>query len=96
MECTKCHRRLNISEFSYKNKKEKIYYLNCNDCRKKIKETQDKYKQMAKDNYELLKKCNNVNCECGISYTAFRSFHIYRHNNTLRHIEYIKSKNTNI
>ena len=55
MECTKCHKVKNFEEYSYKNKKEKILYLYCNDCRIITLSTQIKYKEKAKENYNLKK-----------------------------------------
>lgn len=85
MQCTKCHKVLNLTEFSYKNIKEKIYYLYCNDCRKKVIETQKKYKEQMKEDYDIKKDTNKIECECGICYIAFRDYHIRRHENTKKH-----------
>tara|TARA_B110001450_G_scaffold46242_1_gene42990 strand:+ start:1312 stop:1527 length:216 start_codon:yes stop_codon:yes gene_type:complete len=56
MECTKCHTVKNFEDFSYKNESEKIYYLYCDLCRKKAQTIQSKYKEKAKENYNLKKK----------------------------------------
>ena len=55
MECTKCRTVKNFEEFSYKNESEKIYYLYCDLCRKKTQAIQSKYKEKAKENYNLKK-----------------------------------------
>lgn len=91
MECTNCHNKLELNQFSFKNKKDKIYYLHCNLCREKSKEQRDSYKQIAKEKYEMLKKTNKIECDCGAIYTSFRSYHIYRHNYSKRHLEYEKN-----
>ena len=96
MECTKCHKVKNFDEYSYKNKKEKIFYLYCNDCRIITLSSQIKYKEKAKENYNLKKKLNTVECECGISYICFRDFHIYWHINSKKHKNLLISKNDNI
>jgi hypothetical protein len=93
MECTKCHERKEISEFSLKNRKENIYYLHCNDCRKYILAVQNKYKEKAKGDYEIKKITNIIDCECGKSFVSFRDYHIYRHVNSKYHQNYINSKN---
>ena len=85
MECTKCHTVKNFEEYSYKNKKEKIFYLYCNDCRNITLSSQKKYKEKANENYNLKKTLNLVDCKCGISYICFRDFHIYRHINSKKH-----------
>jgi len=95
MECTKCHTVKNFEEYSYKNKKEKIFYLYCNDCRNITLSSQKKYKEKANENYNLKKTLNLVDCKCGISYICFRDFHIYRHINSKKHKNLI-SKNDNI
>ena len=87
MQCTKCKEVLNLSEFSYKNIKEKIYYLYCNDCRKKSIESQKKYKERMKEDYNIVKDNNIIECACGTSYIAFRDYHIKRHENTNKHIK---------
>jgi hypothetical protein len=93
MECNICHKKLDLTEFSYKNKKDKIYYLCCNKCREKSLEYNNTYKYIAKIKYESLKESNNIKCECGIEYVAFRTYHIYRHNSTKKHQDFInKSK----
>jgi hypothetical protein len=86
MECTKCHKILNLTEFSYKNVKEKIYYLYCDNCRKKVAESQKKYKEKMKDDYDTIKISNKIECRCGISYVGFRNYHIKRHESTTKHI----------
>lgn len=93
MECNKCHIKLELSHFSLKNKKDNIYYLYCNSCREKIKKQQDTYKDIAKEKYEIIKEVNKIECDCGVIYSAFRSYHIYRHNNTKKHKQYEKNVN---
>lgn len=83
MECTKCHKILSIDNFSLK--KNNIYYLHCEECRKKYINNIDK-KNKEKDAYNLVKKINIVNCSCGVSYVAFRDFHITRHINSYKHL----------
>ncbi len=93
MECTHCHSRKPRNQFSYKNKEEKIYYSYCDDCRKKITEIQKKYKEEAKENYEIKKKTNLYKCECGKELVVFRKFHMDRHINTKYHQTYLHNKN---
>lgn len=88
MECTNCHNKLELIEFSLKNKKEKIYYLHCNLCREKVKKQRETYKEVAKEKYEILKETNKIYCDCGVIYTGFRIYHIYRHKYTKRHQQY--------
>jgi hypothetical protein len=85
MECTKCHKVKSLTEFSYRNKKEKIYYLYCDDCRKETLEIQKKYKDRAVEDYNLRKELNVIECKCGISFVCFRDFHMYRHINSIKH-----------
>jgi hypothetical protein len=92
MECTKCHNRKDITDFSLKNVKEKIYYLHCNQCREKVLEYQKRYKERAKEDYELRKQTCIVDCECGKTYRYFRDFHITRHLESKHHQNYIKNK----
>ncbi len=90
MECSKCKRILEKKDFSYKNEKEKIYYMYCNNCRSKVKTNE---KQLInKENYELTKKLNLIECECGKTYIAFRNYHTVRHQNSKSHKDYIISK----
>ena len=35
MECTKCKKKLELIDFSYKNEQNKIFYLHCDTCRNK-------------------------------------------------------------
>jgi hypothetical protein len=85
MECTKCRKVKNFTEFSYRNKSEKIYYLYCDDCRKNTVELQKKYKERAVEEYNLRKELNVIECNCGISFVCFRDFHMYRHINSKKH-----------
>jgi hypothetical protein len=89
MECTKCKKRKGLEDYSYKNKKDKIYYNYCNQCREKSNIEKEKYKDIAKENYDILKKTNVIKCDCGKSYVSFRTYHIYRHNNSKYHLEHI-------
>ena len=89
MECTKCHIRKDISEFSLKNEKENIYYLYCNLCRQKTNNSCKKYKDKAKENYELKKIDNCIKCDCGTSFVCFRDFHLTRHLNSRSHKNYV-------
>lgn len=92
MECTRCHKRKPKSQFSYKNAEEKIYFMYCDDCRLKTTELQKRYKENAKEMYELKKEDNMMHCECGKKYVAFRHFHIERHLNSKFHIAYMEGK----
>lgn len=85
MECTKCHKVLDKSQFSYKNIAKKIYYLHCDKCRERVKKQTNK-KEQEKEQYELVKKTNVITCTCGKTYIAFRDYHIIRHNNTKYHL----------
>jgi len=94
MECTKCKTKKTLNEYSLKNKKEKIYYSYCNSCRDRVNIEKEKYKDIAKENYEILKKTNVIKCDCGKSFVSFRDYHIYRHNNSKYHLEHIKTFNS--
>jgi len=83
MECTKCHKLLTLDNFSYKNIKQKIFYLHCNKCRQKL-QNPDK-KQREKEQYEFIKKTNLIQCDCGITYVSFRTYHTMRHMNSKKH-----------
>lgn len=97
MQCTKCNVIKPFEEFSYKNVNIKIYYLYCDICRNKTLISQSKYKEKAIEEYNLRKKTNIVNCECGISYICFRDFHVYRHINSKKHKKLLlELKNDNI
>jgi len=89
MECTKCKKKKMLNDYTLKNIKEGIYYTYCNHCRDKCNIERDKYKNIAKENYEILKKTNIIKCECGKSYVSFRTYHIFRHNNSKYHLENI-------
>ena len=90
MECTKCKKRLDISNFSYKNKEKNILYFHCDICRDKIKSQKNK-KYIEIENYNLVKNMNFIICKCGKEYVAFRDFHIQRHENSKKHIKYISN-----
>ena len=94
MECTKCHKILDINQFSYKNIEKKIFYLHCDKCRQKILKDKDKQIQ-EKQQYEFVKKTNIIDCECGRKYIAFRDYHIARHNNTKLHLKKIEDIRNN-
>jgi hypothetical protein len=87
MECTKCKKRLELIEFSYKNEQNKIFYLHCDTCRNK--ENNLKKKSYEKNQYNEKKETCKVNCKCGKIYIAFRDYHIKRHECTLFHIKNI-------
>lgn len=93
MECTKCHLILDINKFSYKNVKQKIYYLHCDKCREKLSNQTNK-KMLEKQQYETLKKTNLITCPiCTRQYISFRTYHTIRHNNTKTHLKFAtKSK----
>ena len=94
MECNKCHKIKKIDDFSYYNKNNrKIYYLNCNICKEKLTENTD-IKEKQKEEYENRKINNIINCECGISYIAFREYHTIRHNNSKKHKNYYNSSHS--
>ena len=89
MECTKCRKRLNLENFSYKNVKEKIYYMHCNNCRQKFSESHKNHKEKMKEDYNIVKQANKIECDCGINYIAFREYHIKRHENSKKHTDYL-------
>jgi hypothetical protein len=89
MNCTKCHKNLDLSYFDYKNIDKKIYYLQCNTCREKNRN--DKKKNL--EWYNLVKENNAVNCCCGKKYIAFREYHFIRHEKSKFHINYICNRN---
>jgi hypothetical protein len=93
MECTKCHIRKELYDFSLKNKIEGIYYLYCDKCRQQTNDIQKKYKDKAKEKYELNKIINNIECDCGITFVCFREFHMYRHLKSKHHENYMIGKN---
>ena len=81
MECTKCKKILDITNFNYKKEEKKIYYSYCKKCRKNINN------DLNKINYELSKRTSLINCRCGKTYIAFRDYHIIRHQNSKFHKE---------
>jgi len=91
MECTKCSKILDISNFGLKNPSKKIYYLHCNKCREQINRQPFK-KEREKQQYEEVKKNNVIYCECGKHFIGFRQYHYIRHINSNSHINYVKSK----
>lgn len=93
MECTKCHISKSLNEYTLKNKKDGIYYLYCDQCREKTLNIQEKYKKEAKENYELKKITDYINCECGKSFVSFRDFHMKRHLNSKFHLMFLEKKN---
>lgn len=86
MNCTKCHKNLDISYFSYKNNEKKIYYLHCNICRAKNKQNE---KSKNLESYNFTKANNVIDCYCGKQYIAFRDYHILRHNKSKLHSQYM-------
>lgn len=92
MECTKCHKVKEFNDFSYKNKKDKIYYMYCDTCKIKYFCEEEKYKERAQQEYNMRKLCNIVKCECGIEYVSFRDFHIIRHMNSKKHKKIMSCK----
>lgn len=88
MECTRCHKVLDRSDFSQK--KSGIYYLHCNICMEKTLKNPEK-KVKEKENYLFVKKNNLINCVCGKEYVSFREYHTVRHNNSKFHLKYISS-----
>jgi hypothetical protein len=94
MECTKCHKILDIEQFSYKNEKQKIFYLHCDKCRQKLLNNQPNKQKQEKMQYELVKKTNLITCPiCTRQYISFRTFHALRHNNTRAHLKYVAKNN---
>lgn len=91
MNCTKCNKTLDISNFSYKNKEQKIYYLHCDNCRQKIISNKNKSIN-EKNQYENVKKSNYIECECGKKFVVFRDFHLARHYNSKKHQQFILSQ----
>lgn len=90
MECTKCHKILDIENFSYKNEKQKIFYLHCDKCRLKLSNNQPNKKIKEKMNYELIKKTNMITCPiCTRQYISFRTYHTIRHNSTNAHQKFV-------
>lgn len=85
MECTRCHRVLDKDDFSLKNVQKKIYYVNCNSCREKVKNNVNKAMN-EKVQYEDVKLREKITCSCGKTYVAFRDYHITRHKSTKWHI----------
>ena len=88
MECTRCHKILDIDQFSYKNVKQKIYYLYCNNCREKVKQKSDK-KNLEKEQYAFVKATNVIECACGKKFISFREYHTMRHNKSKKHRSYM-------
>lgn len=91
MECSKCKKKLELYCFSYKDEKNKLFYLHCDKCRDKIKMQKNK-KQNEKENYNNIKETNKIECVCGKIYIAFREYHIIRHENTKNHLKYINNR----
>ena len=92
MECTKCHKVKPFDEFSYKNDKEKIYYMYCDMCKIKYYCEEEKYKERAIQEYNTRKLQNTIKCECGIEYVCFRDFHMLRHLNSKKHKKIMSDK----
>jgi len=92
MQCTKCDKRKELTEYSFKNEEEKIYYLYCNSCRNESQQTQKKYKEKAIENYNLNKTINKIECSCGITYVSYRNFHMIRHINSKKHKQSLEIK----
>lgn len=91
MECTLCHRMLEVKNFSYKNEAKKIYYFHCNECRDKFINNPE-IKKNQKEQYERTKKTSLINCKCGSQYVAFRDYHIRRHLSSKHHMLFIQNK----
>lgn len=87
LQCNKCNKRLNIEEFGfYIRKNKEIYYMNCNKCREIQNKKNEESKKKMKEEYESRKNNNTILCNCGITYVAFREYHIQRHNNSKKHL----------
>jgi len=93
MECTKCHKILDINKFSYRNSISKIYYLHCDRCREKTANQANK-KELEKQQYENVKLTNIIECQCGVKYVSFRTFHTIRHQNSKYHINFVQKHNS--
>lgn len=91
MECTLCHRILEVTNFSYKNEAKKIYYFHCNECRDKFTNNPE-IKKNQKEQYERTKKTSLIKCKCGTQYVAFRDYHIRRHLSSQHHMLFIQTK----
>jgi len=91
MECTKCHKVKGFN-VTYKNPKDKIYYMYCDICRIKYFCDEDKYKERANIEYNMRKLENVVKCDCGINYVCFRDFHMLRHLNSKKHKNLMSKK----
>ena len=87
MQCSSCKKNLDFDDFSLN--KHNIYYMRCNKC--KQNEDPDFIKQRNKEYYEFTKKNNVINCNCGSQFIAFREYHVMRHINSKRHLEYKKN-----
>jgi hypothetical protein len=93
MECTKCHKVKGFNDFTYKNEKDKIYYMYCDFCRIKYFSDEEKnYRERANIEYNMRKLENTVKCECGINYVCFRDFHMIRHLNSNKHKKLMATK----
>lgn len=90
MQCTKCYVHKPLCDFSFKNIKEEIYYLYCDECRIKISNIQNKYRENAKLGYEIKKLTEYIECNCGKKFICFRNYHMERHINSKFHQKYIK------
>ena len=93
MQCTKCSKILDISNFRFKNIEQKIYYLHCNICRERISKKEPYKKERERKQYEEVKQTNIVHCECGKCFIGFRQYHYARHLNSKKHQNYMTSKN---
>jgi len=92
MQCSKCDKRKDLNEYSFRNESDKIYYLYCNTCRNETQEIQKKYKDKAVENYNLIKIINKIECSCGITYVCYRDFHMIRHLNSKKHKKLLELK----
>ena len=87
LHCSKCNNVKSFQDFDFKNKKDKIYYQHCNECREKTINNENYliYKARAKEKYDIKKKANIIHCDCGAVFVAHRDYHIFRHVNSRRH-----------
>ena len=56
MECSKCNKTKDISNYSIKNVKDNIYYQYCNDCRNYVLSVQ----KNTKKNQKKIMRCVNI------------------------------------
>jgi hypothetical protein len=89
MECNRC-KVVKDREF-YSKKSNGLYYISCNECKKKSQTYYNEKKDYIKFSFEKAKE--QIECKCGKTFICYNSTHYPQHIRSVFHQEYIKHTN---